>query len=363
MQESLPIDREGFFLQTSYMQGKIIAGSNNVFEVEDAAGLRYACSIKGKILKEARGYYNPLAPGDLVQIEKDTHSENAGQIIALLPRRNAFARWNVKGRAPQLLAANIDVIVVVTSSDEPPFRPRFIDRALVQAEQAGIEAVILCNKIDLPKNAECEKRLEDWSRIGYKIFRCSTKTKEGLASFAQFLLGKRNALMGQSGVGKSSLINALDEKHALQTSMLSEKYGRGVHTTTQGVLLHLDLSAFLPESVLEPAPEPKIDTTIDTIINTKKTSSLAVQKNAVEVIDTPGIRRFVLSEVEDTELALYFREIANLVGTCKFGLSCKHETEPDCAIIQAVEEGRMSPERYENYLRIADEIKTDSWED
>lgn len=359
MQESLPIDREGFFLQTSYMQGKIIAGSNNVFEVEDAAGLRYACSIKGKILKEARGYYNPLAPGDLVQIEKDTHSENAGQIIALLPRRNAFARWNVKGRAPQLLAANIDVIVVVTSSDEPPFRPRFIDRALVQAEQAGIEAVILCNKIDLPKNAECEKRLEDWSRIGYTIFRCSTKTKEGLASFAQFLLGKRSALMGQSGVGKSSLINALDEKHALQTSMLSEKYGRGVHTTTQGILLHLDLAAFLPESVLEPAPEPKIDT----IINTKKTSSLAVQKNAVEVIDTPGIRRFVLSEVEDTELALYFREIANLVGTCKFGLSCKHETEPDCAIIQAVEEGRMSPERYENYLRIADEIKTDSWED
>lgn len=338
------------------MQGRIIAGTNNFFEVEDSKRNRYSCSIKGKILKDAKGFYNPLAPGDVVEIEKDLHSENQGQIIALVERKNAFARWNVKGRAPQLLAANIDAIIVVTSPDEPPFRPRFIDRALVQAEQAGIEAVIVCNKMDLEKSdsqlSECQKRLEDWQRIGYKVFRTSTKTKAGLEDFASFLIGKRVAFMGQSGVGKSSLINTLDKNYSLQTNVLSEKYGRGTHTTTQGILLDLNLSDLFESSKSHKASSS----------STSSSSSTPTSYKA-EVIDTPGIRRFVLSDVQEADLALYFREIANLVGTCRFGLSCKHETEPDCAIIRAVEEGQMSSERYENYLRIVDEIKTDSWED
>lgn len=346
------------------MQGRIIAGTNNFFEVEDSKRNRYSCSIKGKILKGAKGFYNPLAPGDLVEIEKDTHSENEAQIISLIERNNAFARWNVKGRAPQLLAANIDAIIVVTSPDEPPFRPRFIDRALVQAEQAGIEPVIVCNKIDLIQTAtstnledtECETRLKDWQRIGYKVFRTSTKTKAGLEDFASFLIGKRVAFMGQSGVGKSSLINALDKNYSLQTNVLSEKYGRGTHTTTQGILLDLDLSDLFESSQSQKASSSSIS-------SSSSCSTSTSNSYMAEVIDTPGIRRFVLSDVQEADLALYFREIANLVGTCRFGLSCKHETEPDCAVLRAVEEGQMSSERYENYLRIVDEIKTDSWED
>ena len=131
------------------MQGLILNGSKNVFEVECEDGAIRDCAFKGKILKASEGYYNPLAPGDYVELDDSSLEESRGLIVDLVPRKNEYVRYNVKKRQPQLLAANLDYLLIVTTPDEPPFRPRFIDRALAQAEYQKITPVIVCNKYDL----------------------------------------------------------------------------------------------------------------------------------------------------------------------------------------------------------------------
>lgn len=312
------------------INGLVLGGTNNQFEVERADGTVCLCGIKGKILRESEGYYNPLAPGDRVEIQVDEHDEARGQIVSLLPRTNHFVRWNQKGNAPQLLAANLDLIVVVTTPAEPPFRPRFVDRALIQADAEHITPLILVNKWDLASEPDTDERLADWERLGYEILRVSARTGEGMDQLAARLSGRVSAFVGQSGVGKSSLLNALDERLTLRTGGLSEKYGRGTHTTTKGMLFHLP-----------PAPDGSV----------------------ASIIDTPGVRRFILSDIPAKDLALYFREMEPLVGTCSWGLSCSHEHEPGCKILEAVYAGVIHEQRYESWQRIREEIETGSWSD
>ena len=328
------------------MKGLIIAGTNNLFTVECDDEVTRNCTIKGKVLKSDKQFYNPLAPGDIVEIEVDPLNDVKGQILSLEPRKNTFLRWNVKGRCPQLLASNLDYLILVTTPDEPPFRPRFTDRALAQAEHQGITPVVICNKWDLAEKMqedgrqeeyeEIEKRLTIWEDLGYKVLRLSAKTGEGMTEFAELLENHLSAFVGHSGVGKSSLINVMDNSCVLRTGSLSKKYGRGSHTTTKGTLIHLTLNETLTEGV---------------------------QGRKANIIDTPGIRRFVLDDIEADDLALYFREFEPFVGKCKFGLNCKHLTEPECAVRQAVEEGKITEERYDSWSRISNEIRTGSWED
>ena len=301
--------------------GLVIRGSRNLFTVRVAAR-EIESRIKGKILKGVEGYYNPLAPGDLVEIEN-------GLIIGFEKRRNEFARFNQKGQAPQLLAANVDTVFCVTSFSSPPFRPRFLDRALVQAEAAGIPAVIVCNKCDLALGDEdvdpdIEERLSDFERLGYRIFRLSVLTGEGLDELKRFMAGKLSVLVGQSGVGKSSLVNALIPELKVKTGAVNEKYNRGIHTTTQGVLL---------ETRFEKNENEKI-----------------------RLIDTPGIRRFALAGIPAGDLILYMREFAPLAGKCSFGLSCSHVIEPGCKIMEAVAAGVIHEDRYESFMRIREEL-------
>jgi ribosome biogenesis GTPase len=328
------------------MKGLIIAGTNNLFTIECEDSVTRNCTIKGKVLKSDKQFYNPLAPGDIVEIEEDPINEKKGQILSLEKRKNTFLRWNVKGRCPQLLASNLDYLILVTTPDEPPFRPRFTDRALAQAEHQGITPVIVCNKWDLAENmqtdgreeefAKIDERLNIWEDLGYKVLRISAKTGEGMREFAELLEDRLCAFVGQSGVGKSSLINVMDNSCVLKTGSLSQKYGRGCHTTTKGTLIHLTLNETLTEGVVG---------------------------RTANIIDTPGIRRFVLDDIEAGDLALYFREFEPFVGKCKFGLNCRHESEPECAIRNAVSEGKITQERYDSYMRIADEIRTGSWSD
>lgn len=328
------------------MKGLITAGTNNLFTIECDDGVIRNCTIKGKVLKSDRQFYNPLAPGDVVEIEVDPINDEKGQILSLDPRTNTFLRWNVKGRCPQLLASNLDYLILVTTPDEPPFRPRFIDRALAQAEHQGITPVVVCNKWDLAEAMqadgrdeefnEIDRRLSIWEELGYKVLRLSAKTGEGMTEFVELLEDHLSAFVGQSGVGKSSLINVMDNSCVLRTGSLSQKYGRGCHTTTKGTLIHLTLN----------------ETLVD-----------GIQGRKANIIDTPGIRRFVLDDIEADDLALYFREFEPFVGKCKFGLNCKHDTEPECAIRDAVEAGNITEERYDSWRRISNEIRTGSWED
>lgn len=324
------------------MFGTIIEGTNNVFSVECDDGKTRACSLKGKKIKTERQFYNPLAPGDRVQVEEDSLSEKKGQILALCERRNSFSRWNVKGQKLQLLAANVDFLILVTTPAEPPFRPRFLDRELIQGEAQSLEPILVVNKFDLAQGlppeekSAFETRLENWERLGYEVKRISAKTGEGLMDLAETLQGKRSVLVGHSGVGKSSLVNRLDNSVVLKTGSLSKKYGRGAHTTTKGTLVHLTLN---------------------------EAFTGGVKGVRADIIDTPGIRRFMLGEIPPENVAFYFREIRPLLGKCKFGASCTHTCEEGCKILQAVESGAILGDRYESFRRITEEIRTGNWKD
>ena len=328
------------------MEGLIIAGTNNTFTVECDDELTRNCTIKGKVLKSDKQFYNPLAPGDRVTVEPDPINEQKGQVLGVLERKNTFLRWNVKGRCPQLLACNLDYLILVCTPDEPPFRPRFIDRALAQAEHQGITPIIVCNKWDLAEEMQTDGREEEyeaidrrltiWSDLDYRVLRISAKTGEGMTEFAQLLENHLSAFVGQSGVGKSSLINVMDNSCVLKTGSLSKKYGKGSHTTTKGTLIHLTLNDTLFEGV---------------------------RGLKADIIDTPGIRRFVLDDVEADDVAMYFKEFEPFIGKCKFGLGCKHHTEPGCAVLEAVQNGIITQERYDSWVRISEEIRTGSWED
>ena len=320
------------------MQGLILNGSKNVFEVEcEDEEVRF-CSIKGKVLKASQGYYNPLAPGDIVELDTATIEDDKGLIVDLVPRKNEFVRWNVKKREPQLLAANLDYLMIVTTPEQPPFRPRFIDRALAQAEYQGITPVIIVNKYDLPesKDDDFQERLSVWESIGYKVIRVSAKTGEGMMDLAQILQDHLSAFVGQSGVGKSSLINVLDNDVVLKTGSLSQKYGRGTHTTTKGSLLHIQID----EALLG-----------------------GLRGGMADIIDTPGVRRFMLHDILPANLALYFRDFKPYIGKCQFGMSCSHRHEKGCAIMEAVEEGKISRLRYDSWMRIVDDTLSGTWED
>lgn len=319
------------------IQAVVLGGSNNSFDVETEDGLVRLCSLKGKKLKDCGDCYNPLAPGDRVEIVPDELDPARGQIISLVQRRNRFERWNQKGKSPQLLAANLDLVVCVTTPAEPPFRPRFVDRALIQADAAGIPVLILLNKADLQVDADTEDRLADWERLGYEVLRVSAVTGYGLDRLRERLSGRLSALVGQSGVGKSSLLNALSANLDLRTGAISEKFDRGTHTTTRGMLYHV----------------PELTGGESSCTQTARTS----------IIDTPGVRRFVLHGIEPGELALYFREMEGLVGSCSFGLSCSHQHEPGCKILEAVYSGVIHEQRYDSWLRIKDELAGGKWAD
>ncbi|MDR2073186.1 MAG: ribosome small subunit-dependent GTPase A [Spirochaetaceae bacterium] len=312
------------------MRALVVRGSRNVFTVRGETGgtdtAELECRIKGKILKEMEGYYNPLAPGDRVRIDVDPLQPRRGRILGVEKRRNFLTRFNQKGQRSQILGANLDMMLCVTSPLAPPFRPRFLDRLLVQAEIACIKPVIICNKYDLylGEDPDTEERLEDFCRIGYEVLRVSAKTGMGMDRLRLLGAGKTSILLGQSGVGKSSLINALNPVLHIKTGALSEKYNRGNHTTTLSQLIELP-------------PFPGV-------------------LNPTYIIDTPGIRRMVPDGIKAEELILYMKEFAGLAGLCTYGLSCSHRSEPGCKIMEAVAAGEIHESRYESFLRITDEL-------
>lgn len=298
--------------------GTVVSGTNNVFSILAEDGEVVRCALKGKKLKGAEGFYNPLAAGDVVEWE--AASAGTGMIQSLVPRKSLFWRYNEKGKAIQAIAANMDVLVCVTSAAMPPFRPRFIDRVSLEPSSDRLPFIIALNKTDLGIDEEVAERMADYRRIGFETMELSAGSGKGLAALRERIAGKTSAFVGQSGVGKSSILNALEAGLGLKVGEVCEKFERGRHTTVAAVL-----------SVLS--------------------------DGVTRVIDTPGFRRLAVRGIDPVTLGSCFPEIRAASSRCPLGPRCKHLDEPGCAVVAAVEAGLVHEDRYESYARILAELE------
>ena len=301
------------------MKGTVLFGMNNIFnvlpaEVEDA----FECRIKGKILKDSIGAYNPLAPGDVVEFEPDVNHPGKGMIISRDPRKNYFSRWNKKRKAPQTIAVNLDLLICVTSPEVPPFRPRFIDRALISSERGEVRPLIILNKTDQKISQQVTDRLDNYRELGFEVLYCSAETGEGVGAVKKMIAQKTVAFVGQSGVGKSTLLNLIEPDINQKTAEVSKKFSRGKHTTCYSIMVK--------------------------------------NSDGGTIIDTPGVRELLLYDIEEVELQEYFPEMEPYFGNCTFN-GCTHIHEPGCAVLEALDEGKIHHDRYESYTRLIEEIK------
>jgi len=251
-----------------------------------------------------------VVPGDAVSIRHE-------KIAAIAPRRTVLARTDPGNpHRERVIAANIEMIVIVAAIEDPPFRPGLIDRYLIAAARGGVQPILCINKIDLCAGTAVAGHVTDvWRKIGKPVVLCSTKTGEGISDVRDLLTGSLAVLAGHSGVGKSSLLNALaDELHA-RIGALSESTRKGRQTTTSARLYEL--------------------------------------RNGARIIDTPGIRELGLGRVTLAELRFAFMDFAAF--RCRFR-DCTHRAEPDCGVRASVESGAIAKARYSSYLRIAGEL-------
>lgn len=300
----------------SIITGQVHRSGGSVYDV-GVDGSLMRCRIKGKTLAVEERVHAPIAVGDFLEIEPDPYEDAAGWILNRLERTTQIDRWSRKHRAMQVLAANIDQVACVTAPRSPPFRPRFIDRLLVSAEHAGVESLIILNKADLGIPATVAERIADFRRMGYRVLACSAVTGEGVAE-ARAALGSALTLMcGQSGVGKSSLLNAWDPGLELRTGAVSRKFDRGVHTTIRAELLEL--------------------------------------ADGGRLIDSPGIRELELGAIEARDIRHRFRDFQRWLLRCEYS-ACLCDTEPGCAVRAAAEAGHIHPDRYDSYLRLLREV-------
>jgi ribosome biogenesis GTPase len=260
---------------------------------------------------------DPLAIGDEVRYLEA--GDGTGMITEILPRRNKLSRQaTVPGEHAfeQIIVANADQVIPVFAAASPTPKWGLLDRYLVAAEAAGLPALICITKLDLAdKNPELAETLAEYRRIGYRVQLVSTLSGEGLSELKEALAGRISVLVGKSGVGKTSLLNALQPGLGQRVKTVSQgKQGKGMHTTT-----HLEMFPL---------------------------------EGGGAIVDTPGIRELSLWKVAGSDLALYFPEMRPLVGKCKFGLGCHHDEEPGCAIRKAVMSGSLSPYRYQSYLKL-----------
>ena len=291
--------------------GIIIRSQSGFFTVQTEGGL-LTCHLRGR-LKQGKHVGDLAAVGDRVKVT--SQGDGTGSIEEVVPRGSSLVRLDPRpqGVYQQVLLANPDQLVFVFACAQPAPHLRMLDRFLVIAEKQRLPAIIVANKIDLVGRPKAEELFGFYPGIGYPVLYACARTGEGVEELRRYLTGKESALAGPSGVGKSSLLNAIQPGLGLAVREISQAFQKGRHTTTVRQLFPLEGGGY--------------------------------------VADMPGMRSLALWDTDPEELDGYFPELAPLVQHCQFN-DCNHKTEPGCAVRAAVEAGSVHPARYESYLKL-----------
>lgn len=275
-------------------------------------GQQTRCALRKTLFREEDQFTKPVAVGD--RVRATVFGPRDAVVEEVLPRRGYLARLQAETGKEQILVANVDQVLITVALAEPSFRPRIADRILVAAERGGFDGIIALTKTDLiDDRGPFDEMACLWRGLGYHTLFTSTVTGEGMDELREILVGSTTVLAGQSGVGKSSLLNTIEPGLALRAQTVSDKWGKGRHTTTASELISLEVGGF--------------------------------------VVDTPGIRSWGIVGLEPSDIAIFFRDLAPFVEACKYN-ECTHDHEPECAVKDAVGGGQIDERRYESYLRI-----------
>lgn len=310
------------------MTGTVIKSTGSWYEVQLDDRSVIKCRIAGKIKLDDLKLTNPVAVGDIVTIALEPADDKSGIIKAIAPRRNYVVRQSPRKKHQlHFLASNIDQALLIVSIREPMLKLGFIDRFLLMTEPYSIPVIIVFNKADIYTAEDLltfAALQEVYTHIGYTVLKVSARTGEGIHALKSLLKDKITLVSGQSGVGKSTLVNAIEPGLRLRTEEISGFSGKGQHTTTFAEMFPLSEGG--------------------------------------SIIDTPGIKTLAFSHLEVMDVAHNYKEFFALSDQCRFA-NCTHRNEPGCAIKTAVESGVISPVRYQHYLQILEEIEDQNyWE-
>lgn len=314
------------------MKGVVYKSTGSWYLVRSDDGIFHQCRIKGKFRMEGIKSTNPIAVGDVVLYDLETKGdEEVGVIKGIDERRNFIVRKSVNlSKQTHIIAANIDQVFLMITINNPLTLTTFIDRFLVTARAYSIDAILLFNKIDtyeIEERAEILYLKDIYEAIGYRCIEVSATNKINVEKVKELMIGKVSMFAGHSGVGKTTLVNAIEPDLNLKTKEISDQHKQGQHTTTFAEMFDLNFDA--------------------------------------KIIDTPGIKGFGVVDIEKEELGDYFPEFFALKSGCKFN-NCIHVNEPQCAVKEALEEEIISWSRYKSYLQIIEgeeeHYRTDNWE-